>query len=70
MGLWYPTQVPGPCYDDDYAGSRDPHSGRQHFFVGGFNAVARRPPHVLVEAAALCAGGCSPLCWRLQPHEC
>ena len=34
--------MPGPCYDDDYTGSRDPTSGRQQFFVGGYYAVARR----------------------------
>ena len=37
-----PTQVPGPCYADDYTGSRDPTSGQQQFFVGGYYAVARR----------------------------
>ena len=34
--------VPGPCYEDDYPGSRDAATGRQQFFVGGFYAVARR----------------------------
>lgn len=32
--------VPGPCYDDDWPGSRSPSTGRQSFFLGGFYSRA------------------------------
>lgn len=32
--------VPGPCYDDDWPGSRSPETGRQAFFVGGYYSRA------------------------------
>jgi len=33
--------VPGPLYDDDFAGSRSPDTGRQSFFLGGYYSKAR-----------------------------
>ena len=34
--------VPGPLFDDDWPRSRNPKTGRQSFFVGGYYARARR----------------------------
>ena len=34
--------VPGPCFDDDWPGSRSPETGKQAFFVGGYYAMAER----------------------------
>jgi hypothetical protein len=34
--------IPGPLYDDDYAGSRDARTGAQAFFVGGYFARLAR----------------------------